>query len=135
MSEIVVTADVDRWLREYLGVFAACGRGESDATSLLGYYGVPLLLSTPDGFVALTTDDEVVSMAQRQVDGMCAADYDHSAVLDLDISPLNSSSALCRGEFSRRRRDESEISHLTATYLVTGSRDDRRISALVVHSS
>ncbi len=134
MSVIVVAADVDRWIHRYLDVFAACGRGESDAVSLLAYYGVPLLLCTQDGFVALTTQVDVVSMVRRQVDGMRATDYDHSAVLDLDISPLTSTSALCRGEFSRRRRDESEISLLTATYLVTGPPESRRISALAVHS-
>ena len=134
LSLIVDTAEVDRWFRDYLDVFATCGRGESEAASLLAYYGVPLLLSTDDGFVALTTDDAVVSMAQRQVDGMRAADYDHSDVLDFKISPLNSVSALCRGKFSRRRRDETEIARLTATYLVTGARESRRISALVVHS-
>lgn len=131
---IVDAAEVDRWFRDYLDVFAACGRGESEAASLLAYYGVPLLLSTEDGFVALTNDDAVLSMAQRQVDGMRVADYDHSDVLDLEISPLNSVSALCRGKFSRRRRDEREIARLTATYLVTGARASRRISALVVHS-
>ena len=131
---IVDAAEVDRWFRDYLDVFAACGRGESEAASLLAYYGVPLLLSTDDGFVALTTDDAVVSMTERQVDAMRAADYDHSDVLDFEISPLNSVSALFRGKFSRRRQDESEIARLTATYLVTGARESRRISALVVHS-
>ena len=134
LSVVVDTAEVDRWFRDYLDVFATCGRGESDAASLLGYYGVPLLLSTGDGFVALTTDDAVVSMAQLPVDGMRAADYDHSDVLDFEISPLNVVSALWRGQFSRRRRDGREIARLTATYLVTGARDGRRISALVVHS-
>lgn len=126
---------MDRWFGEYLDAFAACGRGESDVASLLAYYGVPLLVSTDDGSVALTTGDEVVSMAQQQVDGMRAADYDHSDVLDLEISPLNAAAALCRGTFSRRRRDGSEIGRLSATYLVTGASDGRRISALVVHGS
>ena len=131
----VGTADIERWFREYLNAFAACGRGDSEPGSLIAYYGVPLLLSTDDGFVALTTAHEVVAMAQRQVDAMRAADYDHSDVLHFEISPLNSASALCRGEFSRRRRDRSEIGRLTATYLVTDAGDNRRISALAVHSS
>lgn len=131
---IVDSADADRWFGEYLDAFATCGRGDGEAASLLAFYGVPLLLSTDDGFVALTTGDEVVAMAQRQVIGMRASDYDHSDVLDLEISPLNSVSALYRGRFSRRRRDGSEIGRLTATYLVTGASDGRRISALVVHA-
>lgn len=128
-------ADVDRWFGEYLAAFAACGRGESQATSLLAYYGVPLLLSTDDGYHALTTADEVVSMAQRQIDGMRAAEYHHSDVLGFEISPLNSVSALYRGTFSRRRRDGTEIGRLTATYLMTVTPNGRRISALAVHSS
>lgn len=128
-------AEAERWFHEYVNVFAACGRGENEPATLLAYYGVPLSLSTDDGVVALTTDDAVVSMAQRQVEGMRASEYDHSDVLSLEISPLNSVTAICRGTFSRRRRDESEISRLTATYLVTGTRDNLRISVLVVHSS
>ena len=135
LSVIVDSADVDPWFGGYLDAFAACGRGKSQPSSLLAYYGVPLLLSTDDGFVALTTSDEVLVMAQRQVEGMRAGDYDHSDVLDFDISPLNSVSALFRGRFSRRRRDGSEMGRLTVTYLVTGTSEDRRISALAVHSS
>lgn len=134
LSLIVDSADVDRWFGAYLNAFAACGRGESEAASLLAYYGVPLLVSTDDGFVALTTGDEVVSMAQRQVDGMRAADYDHSDLLDVEISLINSVSALYRGKLSRRRRDGSEMGRLTVTYFVTGRSESRRISALAVHS-
>ena len=135
LSLVVDRADVGRWFREYLDVFAACGRGEIEPATLLAYYGVPLSLSTDDGFVALTTDDAVASMAQRHVEGMRASAYDHSDVLDFEISQLNAVTAICRGTFSRRRRDESEISSLTATYLVAGTPDNLRIFALVVHSS
>ena len=63
--------DVSRWFGEYLEAFAACGRGESDTDSLLGYYGVPLLLTTGDGVFALTSDDQVVAAVQQQMMG-CA---------------------------------------------------------------
>jgi hypothetical protein len=127
--------DVRRWFGEYLDAFAACGRGESDTDSLLEYYGVPLLLTTGDGFFALTTDDQVVATLQPQVDGMRAAAYHHSEILDSEVTVLNSSSALYRGTFSRQRSDGSEISRLTATYLVTDGLAGRRISVLAVHSS
>jgi hypothetical protein len=39
--------------------------------SLLGYYDVPLLLTTDGEFFALTSDDQVVAAVQQQVDG-CA---------------------------------------------------------------
>jgi hypothetical protein len=131
---IVDTSDVSRWFGEYLDAFAACGRGQRDTASLLAYYGVPLLLTTDDGSFALTSDDQVVAAAQQQVDGMRAADYDHSEVLDFEVTVLNATSALYRGSFSRQRSDGGEIGRLTATYLVTDGPVGRRISALAVHS-
>ena len=126
--------DVRQWFGEYLSAFAACGRGESGAASLLAYYGVPLLVTTDDGFYALTSDDQVVAVAQQQLDGMRAASYDHSEILGAEITVLNSASALCRQTFSRHRRDGSQIGRLTATYLLTDGPAGRRISALAVHS-
>jgi len=132
-SVIVDSSDLSRWFGEYLDTFAACGRGERDTASLLAYYGVPLLLTTDDGLLALTSGDQVVAAVQQQVDGMRAAGYDHSEVLDVEVTVLNSRSALYRGSFSRRRRGGGEISRLTATYLVTDGSIGRRISALAVH--
>ncbi len=79
----VDSSDVSRWFGEYLDAFAACGRGESGTGSLLGYYGVPLLLTTGGGFFALTSGDQVVAAVQQQVDGMRAAAYDRSEILEL----------------------------------------------------
>jgi len=56
-SVVVDSNDVSRWFGEYLNAFAACGRGESDTVSLLAYYGVPLLVTTDDGFFALPSGD------------------------------------------------------------------------------
>jgi hypothetical protein len=126
--------EVSRWFGEYLDAFASCGRGESDTASLLAYYGVPLLLTTDAGVLALTSGDEVVAAVQQQVDGMRAAGYGHSEILSSEVTVLNSTSALYRGTFSRRRSDGGEINRLTATYLVTVSAVGRRISVLAVHS-
>jgi NTF2-like protein (DUF6841) len=121
------------WFGEYLEVFEACGRGESDARSLLGYWAVPLLMATHDGFIALTTEDQVVATAQQQVDGLRADAYDHSDIRGSDVTVLNATSVLYRAELSRRRADGEEISRLTATYLLTDGAPGRRISALLVH--
>jgi hypothetical protein len=125
---------VTRWVADYLEAFAACGRGERDAASLLDYYGVPLLLATDDGCTALTSEDQVTAAAQQQIDAMRAADYHHSDVLGSEVTVLNAMSALYRGAFSRRRADGSEIGRLTVTYLVTDGMVGRRISALALHS-
>jgi len=127
-------SDVSRWFGEYLDAFAACGRGEADTASLLAYYGVPLLLTTDGGFVALSSDDQVVAVMQQQVEGMRAASYARSEILGSEVTVLNSTSALYRGTFSRQRSDGGEISRLTATYLVTDGAAGRRISVLAVHT-
>jgi hypothetical protein len=132
-SVAVDSSDVSRWFGKYLDAFAACGRGESDTGSLLAYYGVPLLLTTDEGFFALTSDDQVVAAVQQQVDGMRAADYYGSEILGSEVTVLNSTSALYRGTFSRHRSDGAEIGRLTATYLVTDGAAGRRISVLAVH--
>lgn len=125
---------VDPWFGNYLDAFAACGRGESETRSMLDYYGVPLLLSTDDGFIALTSEDDVLGFAQRQVEGMRAADYHHSEVVGFKTDTLNSVSRLCQGTFVRRSGDGSDIGRLTATYLVTVAASGHRISALVLHT-
>jgi hypothetical protein len=128
-------SDVSRWFGEYLDVFAACGRGESDTSSLLAYYGVPLLLSTDGGYFALTSDDQVVAALQPQVDGMRAAGYARTEILGSEVTVLNATSAFYRGTFSRQRGDGAEINRLTATYLVTDGAAGQRISVLAVHSA
>ena len=131
----VDSSDVSRWFGEYLDVFAACGRGESETGALLGYYGVPLLVTTDGGSFALTSVDQVVAVLQQQVDEMVAAGYGRSEVLDSEVTVWNSTSALYRGTFSRQRNDGSEINRVAASYLVTDGAAGRRISVLAVHSS
>ena len=126
--------DVRQWFGEYLHAFAACGRGESGTASLLAYYGVPLLLTTEDGFSPLTSDDQVVAAMQQQVEGMRAAGYSHSEVHGSEVTVLNSRSALYRGTYSWHRSDGGEIRRVTLTYLVTDGPAGRRISVLAVHS-
>jgi hypothetical protein len=131
----VDAADVRRRFEEYLGVFAACGRGETDELRpLLAYYGVPLLLSRDDAAVALTSDDELLDALRRQMDGMRADGYDRSEMLSSDFVPINRTSVLHIAEFSRRRADGTEIGRVRITYLITAGAAGRRISALLIHS-
>jgi len=133
-SVIVDNDNLSQWFGQYINAFAACGRGESDTASLLAYYGVPLLLTTDDGFFALANDDQVVAAVQQHIDGMRAAGYARSEILDSEATVLNSTSVLYRQTFSRQRSDGGEITRLTASYLVTDGPAGRRISALAIHS-
>ena len=126
------SSDVTRWFGEYLDVFAACCRGERDTGALLGYFGVPLLLTTDGGYFALASEEQVVAGLQPQVAQMSAAGYARSEVVGAEVTVLNSTSALYQGKISRQRGDGSEISLLVATYLVTDGPAGRRFSALAV---
>jgi hypothetical protein len=131
---VIVDSDgVSQWFGEYLDVFAACGRGERDTDSLLAYYGVPLLVTTDEGFFALTSDAQVVAVMRQQVDGMRAAGYGRSEALGSEVTVVNATSALYRGMYSWQNRDGAEIRRVTLTYLVTDGPAGRRISALLVH--
>lgn len=126
---------VGEWFRSYLDAFAACGRGESDPGAMFDYYGVPMMFATDEDFVVLSSEEEGAAAIQTQIDGLLAAGYDHSEVLDEETTVLNATSALHTARFSRRRRDESEIGQLTATYLITDGPAGHRISAIAIHSA
>ena len=127
------SSDVGRWFGGYLDAFVACGRGESDVPTLLAYYGVPLLITTDDGFFALTSAEQVVAAVQPQIDGMRAAAYARTQLLASEVTVLNATSALYRGTFAYIGNDGGEIRRLALTYLVTDGPDGRRISAFAVH--
>jgi hypothetical protein len=132
----VERADVEEWFARYLDTYAACGRGEvEDVERLLEHYAVPLLLTADAGVVSLTTGADVVAAARQQIEGMRAAGYDRSEVLDLDVSVLNATTALVRGRFARLRSDGSEIERLRTAYLVVDGAQGRRIAALVVEAA
>jgi len=128
-------AAVETWFGEYLEVFAACGRGESETSTLLAYYGVPLTFTTDEGVFHLTAEEQVVAAVQQQVDGLRATNYDNTEILSSDITVLNANSALFRGEFSRRQHGGEEIDRLAVTYLITTGPGGQRMSAIAVHGA
>jgi len=131
----VDSGDVSAWFDQYQDAFAACCRGEKDTVVLLGYYGVPLFVTTDGGSLALLSDDEVVEVLRQQVEEMRAAGYARTEILGSEVTVLNGTSALYRGTLSRQRGDGAEISRLRATYLVTDGAVGRRFSVLAVQSS
>ena len=123
------------WFDEYSEAFASRGRGESDdLQGFLEYYAVPLLVATDDGARALTTAEDVMDFARRQVERLRAANYDHTETLDSELITLNMTSVLYRGDFCRQRADGSEIARFGVTYLITDGPVGLRIGALAVHA-
>jgi uncharacterized NTF2-like protein DUF6841 len=125
--------DLRAWFESYLRAFAACCRGDSDdVRSLLEYYGVPLLLTTDETAVSLTSEDAVVESVGQQVGRLRGADYDHTETLDSETTMLNATTALHRAHFSWLRADGSEIARMPLAYVITHGVKGLRISALVV---
>jgi hypothetical protein len=122
------------WFDRYLDTFAACARGDREITALLGFYGVPMVITSDEGVIALTTGEDVAAVMQGQLDGLRAAGYRDSEVLHAEVTPLNSTSALYRGTFSRRHRDGGEIACVTVTYVLTNGPAGIQISVLAAHS-
>ena len=129
------SAGVETWFGEYLEVFAGCGRGESDTSTLLAYYGIPVIFSTDEVVFYLTSEEQVVAAVQQQVDGLRATNYDHTEILSSDVTVLNANSALFRGEFSRRQHGGEEMDRLTVTYLITTGPSGQRMSAIAIHGA
>jgi hypothetical protein len=126
-------AAVTSWIGGYLGTFAACARGEGDMSSLLGHFGVPMIVSSDEGVVTLMTDDEAAAVMQSQVDGLRALGFDHTDVVHSEVTVLNAASALYRATLSRRNVDGGEIDCPTITYLVTDDVAGPRIVLLAAH--
>lgn len=127
--------EVSTWFGEYLEAFAACGRGERETASLLDYYSVPWLVTTDGGAFAPGSAEAVVAAVQPQIDGMRAAGFCRNELVSGEITVLNATSASYLATISRQRGDGTEISRLTATYLITDGAAGRRISVLAVHST
>lgn len=124
---------VRRWFDDYLEVFAAVTRGEQDMPALLRRYAVPLLITTDDGVVPLSTPDQVASVIQGQVDGLRALHYHHTSLLNAETTVLNASSALYRGAFVRHDPEGAELNRVAVTYLLTDGGDGMQIAVLASH--
>ena len=124
---------VSRFLDEYLEAFAACVRGEQEIAQLLALYGVPLIITSDDGVIALTSDSQVATVIQGQVDGLRALHYRGTRVLASEVTVLNATSAIYRASLSRYDDKSDEIDCPTITYVVTGDEDEARITMLAAH--
>jgi len=129
----VAVEEVRAWFENYLRVYAACCRGDSDDTrQLLEYFAVPLLLTTNETAGAITSEDAVVGAVGQQIERLRAAGYARTETLDSTTTMLNETTALHQAHFAWLRADDSEIARMGLAYVITHGVSGRRISALVV---
>jgi hypothetical protein len=124
---------VSRFLDEYLEAFAACVRGERELATLLTFYSVPLIITSDEGVISLTTASDVATVIQGQVDGLRALRYRSTRVLQSEVIDLNAVSALYRASLTRYDDKNDEIDCPTITYLVTDGDEGSRIAMLAAH--
>jgi hypothetical protein len=115
----VDTGGLSQWFDQHLAPFAAYARGDREIAALLRHYGVPVILTSDDGVIGLTSDDQIAAVIQGQLDGLRATGYHHTEVLNSTVTVLNSTSAHYRGTLSRRDGHGAELACPTVTYLVT----------------
>jgi hypothetical protein len=89
-----MAAALKAWFEDYLSTFAALGRGDPDDVVLLGFYAVPLLLTTDDAVLVVITESDVVAATRRQIDPLRNAHYDHSETLSSELTLINERTAL-----------------------------------------
>ncbi|MUL48795.1 hypothetical protein FZI85_05810 [Mycobacterium sp. CBMA293] len=123
------------WYQRYLAAFVACARGDGDTDTLLGHYGVPLIITSDAAILTLHTEYETGAAIENELDALRAIGYDHSTVIQLQLTTLNRTSTLVRSTLSRRDRSGGELSRPTMTYVVTDNGTRPRISVLAAHSS
>jgi hypothetical protein len=124
------------WFQQYLDAFAAAATGPSGGIRrLLEFYGVPLVLSTDDGAQALAHEEDVLAFVNELVDRLRPERYSHTVTLGDELTEINGSTTLYRGEFSRLRTDGSEIARVGATYLIATGALGRRIFVVAAHPS
>ena len=127
---------VRHWFDGYLSALSARGRGESDDVQLLlDYYAVPLTMATDDGVLTLTSEEQVVSFASQQVDGMRAAGVHQIVTLRSDVTVLNANAALLDAGFVRKSAAGDEIARLAVTYFITSGGEGLRLAALAMRAA
>ena len=125
---------VTEWFAGFLDTYGACGRGDRDIAALLPFYGVPMLLTSDEGFVVLDSEDAVAAAMQGQLDGLRAAGYHHTDMVHGEVTVLNATSALYRTSLSRVRADGQELQGVAVSYVLTEGPRGLQISVLAAHS-
>jgi hypothetical protein len=130
----VDSSEIRDWFQGYLDAFASTVKDLSDSRRMLEFCAVSLVLAGDEEAQVLTSEQDVLGVLRRAAAGLHSDQFSHSELLDSHLIEINRSTALLRGEFSRKRTDGSEIERVGATYLIARSNSGLRIFALVPHS-
>jgi hypothetical protein len=128
-----IAAEVRDWYGGYLDTFTGLAAGErTDLESVLGFFGVPLVIVTDDRYLNLSTREEVLATAEALIDQLLRANYAGSTVHRLDMRPLNARAALVEGEFSRHDRRGDEFERFGTAYLVARTDEGWQFTSIII---
>ncbi len=128
-----IASEVREWFGAYLDTFRGLAAGErADLESILGFYGVPLVIVADGRYVALPDRAAVVGVAQTMVDQLRRMGYAGSTVHRLDVRPLNARAAFIEGAFSRHDRGGTELERVGTAYLAAKTDDGWRFTSIIL---
>jgi hypothetical protein len=128
-----VASEVGEWFGGYFDAFRSLAAGErTDLASILGFYGVPLVVVSDARYVALPDRGAVMGFATTTIAQLLQAGYAGGAIHHLDIRPLNARAALIEGTFSRLDRRGAELERVGTAYLAAKTDDGWRFTSLIL---
>lgn len=121
--------EVWNWFFEdYLPRWTAAGEQGEDSSFITDYWGAPLWVSIDDSPVVLAaTEAQVPGILSPIHVRLKAAGYNHTSVIDRQVTIFNKNSAQVRAIWSRRRADGSEIERCAVSFNLMRREDGWRI--------
>jgi len=113
----------------YLDAFVA-GRPAFIADSI---FSAPMFNSTAEGLFTAASSVEVEAGFRFLIDALVADGYDRTEVLDERVCPLSDTVAILGAAYVRHRKDGSEMSRGSVTYVFMRLPTGWRITTIVDH--
>ena len=126
-----VVAEIRDWFfGDYLSTWVAIGSNQKPLDTALEYWGVPMHVASVLQTKWLQTPTEVLAQIEASQAPLKAKGYDHTVVLDSEITVFNPTGACVDALWSRRRADGQELQRVASHFEVHRTNDGWRVVAL-----
>ncbi|MEV6734032.1 MULTISPECIES: hypothetical protein [unclassified Streptomyces] len=130
-----VEDDVRAWFDQYVSTFIGlASAGRTDPAPLLGYFAVPITMTTSAAHAALTSGETLSAGLANELQSLRDADYGGSTALDREVRALNQRSALIEVTWVRNDSVGAEFQRVRVLYLVAKTDAGWRTTASVILS-
>ena len=128
-----VLQDVTSWfLDDYLPRWVSVGNGTSDEGPefILGFWGCPLHVSTPQITMWITEPRGVLELLEMNQKPLRDAGYTHTVIADSRVTVFHANGAAIDAIWSRRATDDTEIQRVAVHFELARSVDGWRVVAI-----